>query len=116
MSGWSTLTVRNLAFIIQSSAFGAQHLDARVEAFVDASQERLADLDDASFTSQVCMLYLTTPGPAILRMSGCFHFVGVPYAVHETGARSLRERGRPCAACMHSYLPLPVCGLALERS
>ena len=53
MSAWSTLTVQNLAFVVQSAAFPADHLEARVEAFVDAMHSRLADLDEAAFASQV---------------------------------------------------------------
>ena len=53
MSTWSTLTVQNLAFVVQSAAFPADHLEARVEAFVGAMHSRLADLDEAAFASQV---------------------------------------------------------------
>ena len=54
MSAWSTLTVHNLAFIVQSAAFPADHLEARCEAFVAAMQRLLADLTDAAFASHVC--------------------------------------------------------------
>ncbi|BDA50691.1 Insulin-degrading enzyme [Coccomyxa sp. Obi] len=53
LAGLPTLTVRAVAFVVQSAAFGAAHLEARCEAFVAAQTARLADMDAESFASQV---------------------------------------------------------------
>ncbi len=52
LAGLPTLTVRAVAFVIQSAAFSATHLEARCEAFVAAQTARLADMDAESFASQ----------------------------------------------------------------
>ncbi len=49
----ATLAVAGLAFIIQSAAFGAAHLETRAEAFVAATAGRLRELELAAFASQV---------------------------------------------------------------
>ncbi len=52
LAGLPTLTVRAVAFVVQSSAFSAVHLEQRCEAFVGAQLARLAELDADSFASQ----------------------------------------------------------------
>lgn len=62
LAGVPTLTVRAVAFVVQSSAFSAEHLEARCEAFVAAQLARLAELDDESFASQARTLPKCLPG------------------------------------------------------
>ena len=49
MPGWGTLTVRNLAVVLQSGMISAEHANTRVEAFVYASGECLAGDGTRSF-------------------------------------------------------------------
>lgn len=53
LSTWATLTVQSLAFIVQSAAFSAEHLEARCEAFVGAMQQLLTDMSEEAFASHV---------------------------------------------------------------
>jgi hypothetical protein len=62
LAGVPTLTVRAVAFVVQSSAFSAEHLEARCEAFVTAQLARLAELDADSFASQARTLPQSLPG------------------------------------------------------
>ena len=48
-----TLSVRNLAFIIQSSSHSAAYLESRVEAFLPQLRAALADLSSEEFAAQV---------------------------------------------------------------
>lgn len=50
---YSTVTVRNLAFIIQSSTATASHLASRVEAFLPKLRNRLAELTPEEFKGHV---------------------------------------------------------------
>ena len=52
LSSWSVLTVRNVAFIIQSAAFGAEHLESRVDAFVGSAAAVLEAMPQEEFASQ----------------------------------------------------------------
>ncbi len=47
------LTVRNVAFIIQSAAFSAEHLESRVDAFVGSAAALLEAMPQEEFASQV---------------------------------------------------------------
>jgi insulysin len=49
----SVLSVHAAALIVQSAAFGAAHLEARVEAFVESLLRRLQEMDSDAFASQV---------------------------------------------------------------
>lgn len=53
LSAYATLTVQGIAFVIQSTAFPAAHLEARAEAFMAATAQQLQDLDPEAFSSQV---------------------------------------------------------------
>ena len=53
LSAWATLTVQNLAFIVQSASFTAEHLEARCEAFVGAMRQLLAGMSEEAFASHV---------------------------------------------------------------
>ncbi|CAK0787227.1 hypothetical protein CVIRNUC_010443 [Coccomyxa viridis] len=53
LSSWSVLTVRNVAFIIQSAAFSAEHLESRVDAFVGSAAALLEAMPQEEFASQV---------------------------------------------------------------
>ena len=53
LSAWSVLTVHCVAFIIQSAAFSAEHLDSRVEAFIGSVTQLLQDIMSEEFASQV---------------------------------------------------------------
>lgn len=70
LAGVPTLTVRAVAFVVQSSAFSAEHLEARCEAFVAAQLARLAELDDESFASQARTLPQSLPGSCMLGEQG----------------------------------------------
>ena len=45
--------MRNVAFIIQSAAFSAEHLESRVGAFVGSAAALLDAMPQAEFASQV---------------------------------------------------------------
>ena len=53
LSSWSVLTVHSVAFIIQSAAFSAEHLEGRVDAFIEACTDLLESMPEEEFTSQV---------------------------------------------------------------
>lgn len=48
------LTVRSLAFILQSSEHSAAYLESRVASFVDSATAKLVALGPDDFASQVC--------------------------------------------------------------
>ncbi|KAK9821610.1 hypothetical protein WJX81_007570 [Elliptochloris bilobata] len=52
-SEWRTLSVRALAFLLQSGEHSAEYLDSRVSAFVDSLAAKLAALGPDSFASRV---------------------------------------------------------------
>ncbi len=53
LSSWNVLTVHCVAFIIQSAAFSAEHLDSRVEVFIGSLTQQLQDMTPEEFGSQV---------------------------------------------------------------
>ena len=53
LSAWSMLTVHCLAFIIQSAAFSAEHLESRVAAFIGSAAQLLEIMPAEEFASQV---------------------------------------------------------------
>ncbi|KAK9803974.1 hypothetical protein WJX72_009535 [[Myrmecia] bisecta] len=53
LSAWWNLSVRSVVFIIQSTAYGAEHLESRVASFVEQYCQTLAEMDDAAFHKQV---------------------------------------------------------------
>lgn len=53
LSAWNVLTVHSVAFIIQSAAFSAEHLENRVDAFVESCTQLLEVMSEEEFTSQV---------------------------------------------------------------
>ena len=70
LSSWSVLTVRNVAFIIQSAAFSAEHLESRVGAFVGSAARLLEAMPQEEFASQAsmsCVLAAPLSLPAIWR-------------------------------------------------
>lgn len=57
MMEWSVLTVRSLAFILQSSEHSAAYLESRVASFVDSATAKLVALGPDDFASQVCSAF-----------------------------------------------------------
>ena len=55
LSAWSVLTVHFVAFIIQSAAFSAEHLESRVDAFVESCTQLLETMPEEEYASQVRM-------------------------------------------------------------
>jgi hypothetical protein len=53
LTTWATHSVHSVAFIIQSNAFTAAHMSARVEAFLEAFAARLGTLKQQEFAEQV---------------------------------------------------------------
>lgn len=51
------LTVRSLAFILQSSEHSAAYLESRVASFVDSATAKLVALGPDDFASQVCSAF-----------------------------------------------------------
>ena len=54
---WSVLTVRSLAFILQSSEHSAAYLESRVASFVDSATAKLVALGPDDFASRVCSAF-----------------------------------------------------------
>ncbi len=55
LSAWSVLTVHFVAFIIQSAAFSAEHLESRVDAFIESCTQLLETMPEEEYSSQVRM-------------------------------------------------------------
>lgn len=53
LSAWNVLTVHCVAFIIQSAAFSAEHLESRVDAFIESCTQLLDSMPQQEFASQV---------------------------------------------------------------
>ncbi|KAK9834702.1 hypothetical protein WJX74_008107 [Apatococcus lobatus] len=50
---YTTLSVRSIAFIIQSTAFSAAHIESRVQAFIHQFSDHLGSMSSEEFTNQV---------------------------------------------------------------
>ncbi len=53
MQTYTTLGVRSVAFIIQSTAFSATHIEGRVLAFIHQLTEHMTNMSSQEFTNQV---------------------------------------------------------------
>lgn len=63
----SNIKVRNVAFILQSSTYSAQTLEARCEAFLADAQKLLLAMSDEIFQQQVRSV-LTVPWSKVSRL------------------------------------------------
>ena len=69
---YTTLGVRSIAFIIQSTAFSAAHIEGRVQAFIHQFSDHLAKMTSEEFLNQACCCcsllcnHACTPGMCML--------------------------------------------------
>ena len=70
LSAWTVLTVHFVAFIIQSAAFSADHLESRVDTFIESCTQLLETMPEEEFRSQVRM------GSVCLLETGQRHIIG----------------------------------------